>query len=110
MGTQVRARKRGAGWCAPSPLGSRDGRLVGGAVHWVLLADGEEHRPRGRARDRVHQPLADVLDLVDGIGTVLEASGERLGGMALVGWLWTGRALGLGVLFFCLLAGFLSLR
>ena len=24
----------------------------------VLAADLEEHRPRGRARDRVHEPLA----------------------------------------------------
>lgn len=40
----------------------------------VLLADGEEDVPRGRAGDGVHQPLADGLDLGDSIRAVLEVA------------------------------------
>ena len=40
----------------------------------VLLADGEEDVPGGRAGDGVHQPLADGLDLGDRVRAILEVA------------------------------------
>jgi len=46
----------------------------------VLAADLEEHRPRGRARDRVHEPLAHALDLGDDAVVAQRAVGLRVVG------------------------------
>ena len=52
---------------------SRDDRLhVRRAVERVLVADRDEGGPRGRASGRVHQPRADVVDLGDHVGAILE--------------------------------------
>jgi len=64
----------------PSHLALRDGRGVGCAIHGVLLTDGEQERPRGRTRHRVHQPFADALDLSDGVGAVLEVTVDLFAG------------------------------
>ena len=46
----------------------------------VLRADREEHRPRGRARNGVHEPLAHALDLGDDAVVAQRAVGLRVVG------------------------------
>ena len=46
----------------------------------VLGADLQEHRPRGRARNRVHEPLAHALDLGDDAVVAQRAVGLRVVG------------------------------
>ena len=60
---------------------SRDGRRRHTVVR-VLLADRQEDVPRGRARNRVHQPVADALDLGNGVGAILEVAVDLLAARA----------------------------
>ena len=56
--------------------GSRDRRLRH-PVMGVLVADGEEGLPRRRARDGIHEPVANLLHLVDGRVVVLQVAIRR---------------------------------
>ena len=51
---------------------SRCGLLL--PVHGVLCANGEKDVPCGRARDRIHEPIADALDFKQRIGTILQVA------------------------------------